>query len=194
MVVVDEEPEERAGERGQHQRLVRLMIEHEVDAEKQGGDGRDAGGQAVHVVEHVHGVRDADQPEERDQHVDGEVRRPRQHQSERDDRAGGEQLADQFLIRPGVQEVIRQAEEEERAAGRGDDHVVARQRHEEDEHRDGGDGDGHAAEHRRRLRVPAVALRLRHRADAAGERGDGRSQRQRRDECREGGFDERSHA
>ncbi len=182
VVVVDEESDQRAEEREQHQRRIRLSAEQEVHGQRQRGDRRDAGREPVHVVEHVHGVRHADEPEERDQHVERGRSGPRQHEAEVDDRGGAEQLSAEFLIGLEVEEVVDQAEEKHRRAAAEDDpHLAARaDAHEHCRH--DSEEDRHAAEHRRRRLMPAIALRLGHCADTASQRAherrsDGRQQK-----------------
>jgi hypothetical protein len=116
-VVVDQEAEQSRAERAEHHRFRMLVVEEEVDGKRAGCDRRDSRRQTVHVVEHVHGVGDADQPDERDGHVQDRPARPRKHEPEEDDRRRAQQLTDELLIRLEVQEVIDQAEDEQRRAG-----------------------------------------------------------------------------
>ena len=184
--VVAEEAQESRRERGERGGLDHLPVGGEVRGDEDRRDGRDAGGQPVHVVEEVDGVRDPDEPEDRHDQGDRRAPAPRQHQPEVDDRARDQHLSDQLLVGLDVEEVVQQPDGEERRARAQHHPALPRVRDEQEV----GDGDRRvdrdAAQHRRRLAVPAVGLRPGDHAAAA--RGGAHQRRQReRQRQRHGG-------
>ena len=84
---------------------------------KAGGDDRRAGRQTVHVVEQIEGVGDADDPQ--DGQRNGDRREPGRFDLDAadDQHAGGQDLGDEFGVRPQMAEVVDQAgDEQDRAA------------------------------------------------------------------------------
>ena len=81
-MVINQEAGQGGGEDTQHPGLIQPggVVNGELKAEKKGGNGRNAGREAVHIVQQVDGVGDADQPEECDQDVERVEARPRQEQ------------------------------------------------------------------------------------------------------------------
>ena len=68
--VVDEEPEQAPHEGDEHEADEELAEDPGVDEQHQRGHEGDAGGEPVHVVEQVEGVRDAHHPDEGEGHVE----------------------------------------------------------------------------------------------------------------------------
>ena len=76
--VVNQKPQQRAREHGHHHCFGHLVTGQKVEGEKTRSDGRDSGGQTVHVVEQIDRVGNANQPEDRDQHIHRQRAGPRQ--------------------------------------------------------------------------------------------------------------------
>ncbi len=101
----------------QHQRFRQLSRAEKAERQKSRGNDCDARRQAVHVVEQVYGIGDSDQPEDRQRHVQCRVAGPWQTQAVIDHEGRTHHLPDQFLIRLGVQKIVRQADQEQESAG-----------------------------------------------------------------------------
>ena len=147
----------------------RRRVDREVDARDRG----ERRGQAVHVVEQVERVRDADEPEERDRDAEHVVLDELDAQARGDRDPGGGELRGELRQRAQVADVVEQAgDEDDRAAGE-DSRRAPRSRSTAPTRSASStpaatpSGDRNAAERRCRAVVPTLAGRL-------GDEGDGR--------------------
>ena len=153
-------PGDRADERRAQQR-TRLIAVREIQGEaEQPGDHGDAGGEAIHVVEQIHRVRDRDDPHEDDEEIHGPRQRriePEAHQIEQD---AGANLRHELRLRSKSDHIVDQADREhadreQRKANQLLGNVCGYR------HRDGESGeDADAAEPRSRPPMPAIRARL----------------------------------
>ena len=147
---------------------------YRVDGEEAEGDRRERRREAVHVVEEIEGVRDADEPDDRDGVADETVVDQLDVGSGTQHERGAADLSGELRERRQADQIVREAgEEDERAARVDPDEALVdleragRRREPQPRAEPGEDAD--AAEHRRRRIVPAVCARQGD--EPAGERG-----------------------
>ena len=180
MHVVDEE----SGGCGEQDRQVPHLEERaaaggagqQIDEQRDAGNQRDAAAETVHVVDEIEGVRQTDDPHERQQHVERRRRHPiepvvEEHEDRRDD-----DLGDQLRGRLQRQHIVDEADEEDER-GRSDEHGHSRGDPKHNGAEKQRDRDGDAAEQRHRPPVPAIFARRRHEAEP--QRHDTRERHQR---------------
>ena len=121
--VVEEESQQDSGKDRRCDGHAIDPAEHEEDEAKDRGDQRYACRQAVHVVEKVEGIGDADDPEECDYDVEAGDTGPLEDEAELDERQGHQDLADQLYVGFELPEVVVEADHEHArgAAEQGDD-------------------------------------------------------------------------
>src|SRR5438132_10441988 len=93
MKVVAQEAERRPRERPGQRRVQPRLLAGVGDAEKEGGDRPDPRGDAVHVVEQVEGVRQGDEPEEREHDVGGVPGQHLEHPAQTQQRHSRQELS-----------------------------------------------------------------------------------------------------
>ena len=112
-VVVDEESHQCPREGERHPRQFDVARQKKIDAHERGGDGANATRQPVHIVQQVESVRDSDEPEQGDHHVDdvipGQPNADATHEQHRSRR----ELADQLGAGPQSDEIVDEAEHED---------------------------------------------------------------------------------
>jgi hypothetical protein len=160
--VVHQESHERGGEDGEQESVGRLPIAHEAGREEGGGDRGDARRQPVHVVEQVDRIGDADQPDERDRHVEHGCLRPGQREPEGNHDRRSHDLADQLLVRLEADQIVQQPDQEQERACAQDHEERGRKRHQGQVDQGHRDEDRHAPHQGCGLLVPAIALGSRH--------------------------------
>src|SRR6266550_4867267 len=126
MMVVEKKPEQCPGERDDHQQLRPLVIRIRIQRQERSGDRRDPSGKAVHVVEHIHRIGDAYEPEKRDQEIHGERTGPRQNETAIDNNRRGKELNDQLLMRLEPENVVVESGQKQSRARAEDNGALAR--------------------------------------------------------------------
>ena len=186
---IDVVDEKSAGRAEQNRQVARLgdrvragRAREQIDHQRRADDHRDAGAEAVHVVEQVERVGHAHDPHQREQHVERHRLQPVEAVVEEQQHGGERNLRDQLGRRLQRQDVVGEAGEEHRRCrrhqhrlrcGDAEDHAAREQHHR----------DGDAAEERHRTPVPAVFAWLGDEADAecdvTADRHDRQRERQR---------------
>ena len=168
--VVNEKTDQRTCEQQHDQRFVNLPGVDKTEAQKPRRDHGDARREPVHVVEQVDCVRDADQPEDGERHVQQNRAGPRQRQTVVNDESRAENLSDKFLVRLDVNHIVNESDEKQERAREQDVSSVDRRRNENEIANDDCEPDGSAAEHGGWFLVPAIGFRNSNHADAPGKR------------------------
>ena len=129
-----------------------------VDREVRAGDRGQRRGKPVHVVEEVEGVRDAHEPDERDDDRDDVVREQLDVEAAGDDDPGGGELCQELAQRPEAERVVDEpGDEDHRAAA--EDPEQLRRRLEHAGENGCGDADDEAAVDPDRRRTSASSSR-----------------------------------
>ena len=145
-----------------------------VDGEVRAGDGGEGRREAVHVIEQVECVRDADEPDESDDDGNDVVREQLHVEPGGDHDPCRAELRDQLQERLQADDIVDQPGKEDEGAPADDPEQLFRRLEHVEEERDADPGeeaavDPDASEGRRRLAGPALARR--NRDEPSAERG-----------------------
>ena len=145
--------------RGQ-QELVGKAVRGEIECEREARDRRYSGREAVHIIEQIDRVCNPDHPKDRDPDIDDLVAREREFEPRYDQNPGPDELPDQLLIRPDIEQIVDEADEKEERARTEYDERFTSWRHKRKIRNGRSDKDANPAKHRRRTLMPAIGLRL----------------------------------
>ena len=163
---------ERERER-EHEDEVVLVDRRRVDREVEARHRRERRGEAVHVVEEVERVRDADEPEERDDDTEDVVRDELDPQARSDRDRRGSELGDELRDRAQVTHVVDEPGREDDPAACQDPGELPRriQGADRDGQRDAGCQPARDADPAERRRCPLVPALSRGQRDEPGRGG-----------------------
>ena len=110
---MDEKPEKRARKGEGHSSHHGVARQKEVDAHEQGRDRSHTACQAIHIVQQVERVRDSDEPEEGNHHVDDIDSGQPDADPAHDEHRGRRELADQLGAGSQLDEIVDEADRED---------------------------------------------------------------------------------
>ena len=175
--VANQEARQGADEGRGHARAGPVAVHQEEDEPEGRRDGREASREPVHVVQQVDGVGNADDPQDRQDHVDGGVGVQPEDEAQLDKDRRHHDLGDQLHGRAERAEVVVEPQQGHRDGQHERDGRAATARPDPDESGQRSRHDAHPAQERNGPPMPPVRARRHHqprppRQALAAERGD----------------------